>query len=542
MLWSPHTNNVDSLRWYQSEAIQSIYDYFGSGKTGNPVIAMPTGSGKTHVISGFMKRALMQYPSQRFLVSTHVKELVAQNSDKLAKSWHHAPFGVHSAGLKQRETQQPIIIGGIQSMYKNAAAFGWRDLLIIDEAHLVSPDDDTMYQSFVDELRKINPNLKVIGLSATIWRQKQGLITNSVEGGIFTDIAYNLCTMEGFARLIAEGHLVPIYPKRTSFEIDVSNVGVSSFDFNQKQLAENMTDQIMWAALQEAARFGQNRRSWLVFAAGIERTEKCVEMLNYMGIPAVAVHSKLKDPKERDRRIEAHKKGEVRVMVGNNIFTTGYDHPPLDFCIDLQPTMSVAKHVQKCGRLMRPSVETGKENGLYLDFAGNTRRCGPINDPYVPQMKRKGPPGDAPVKICDFCGTYNHASVRFCDACGEEFEFETKIVHEASEAEILKSDLPDVQPFNVDAVWYYKHIAKRTGIPCLKVIYRSGLQMFTEWVHLENPGFPGKRARDWWRQRHAIEPPTTVDDALRYHTELRVPRVIHVWLNREPQEITKVDW
>ena len=34
-----------TLRWYQAEAVQALYDYF-SEKSGNPVLALPTGSGK----------------------------------------------------------------------------------------------------------------------------------------------------------------------------------------------------------------------------------------------------------------------------------------------------------------------------------------------------------------------------------------------------------------------------------------------------------------------------------------------------------------
>lgn len=540
MMQFPKIVAPESYRWYQAEAIQSIFDYFESGKNGNPVIAMPTGSGKTHVISGFMRRVMQIWPNQRFMVATHVKELVEQNASKLAQSWPHAPYGINSAGLKRREISQPIIIGGVQSMYKAAETFGWRDLLIIDEAHLVSPNDDTMYQTLIDGLRAINPHLKVIGLSATIYRQKQGLITDKIEGGVFTDVCYDLCTMEGYARLIHEGYLAPLYPKRTSFEIDVSSVDVNNTgDFNQNQLSASTTDKVMWAALSESVQYGYNRRSWLVFASGIERAEKATEMLNQMGISAVCVHSKISTD-ERDARITAHKNGDVRAMVGNNIFTTGYDHPPLDFIIDLQPTMSVPKHVQKYGRLMRPSRETGKTDGLIMDFGGNTRRCGPINDPYIPQRSRKMG-GDAPVKICDGCGTYNHASARFCISCGDEFEFQTKIVKSADEVEILKSDLPIIEKFPVDAVMYFKHVSK-AGNTCLKVIYRSGLQMFTEWVFLELAGKKGKDARDWWRQRHSIEPPTTIDDALKYQAELRCPREINVWINKQYPEITSVIW
>lgn len=530
-------------RWYQTAAIESIFNYYDAGNKGNPVIAMPTASGKTHVITGFLRRVLNRWPRQRFLVTTHVKELIQQNADKLQKSWSHAPYGIHSAGLKEREFMQPIIIGGVQSMYKNAEVFGHRDIAIVDEAHLVSPKDGTMYQQLFKTMKEINPYFKVIGLSATIYRQSTGLITEPGPGQIFTDIAYDLTEYSMFNRLIAEGWLAPLFSQKQAIEIDVSNVSISNNgDFNQKQLQEAANrERITHAALTAACKVGYNRRSWLVFAAGIEHAENITAMLNSFGVPTVCVHSKLKDPKERDRLIEAHKRGEARCMVGNNIFTTGYDHPPLDLIIDLQPTMSVAKHVQKYGRGMRISPETYKSNCIVMDFAGNTRRNGPINDPYIPS-RRKKKTGDAPVKVCEECGTQNHPSVRFCEMCGAEFEFKTKIVQTASDEEPLKSEAPIVEYFDVNNVFYSKIKSNSNGLPMMKVTYFSGLQQFTELVMFEHGGYAGKRARDWWRQRHKLEPPDTVDQALQVQSELKVPTRIRVWVNKKYPEVLGVEF
>lgn len=532
-------------RWYQTEAEQSIWNYFDGGGKGNPAIALPTGAGKTHVIVNFIKNVMQRFRGQRFHVTTHVKELIEQNANKFAEAWPYAPYGIHSASLNARDFQQPIIFGGIQSMVKRLELFTSLtvpNLVFIDEAHLIPPSDESNYQTYIKHLRSINPYVKFIGLSATLFRQGQGMITDEHEGQIFTDIIYNLCTIEGYARLIAEGYLSPLIPKRTSIEIDTSQVLLgANGDFNQKQLQEAANrERITHAALTEACHYGYNRRSWLAFASGIEHAENIANMLNSFGVPSAVVHSKLKDKDERDKRIKAHKNGEIRCLVGNNIFTTGYDHPPLDFIIDLQPTMSVAKHVQKYGRGMRPSRETYKENCLILDFGGNVRRCGPINDPYIPKRKGKGG-GDAPVKICDNCGTYNHAAARFCDGCGEPFEFDTKIIKSASEVEILKSDLPITETFPVDRVFYWKHISRRTGIPALVCSYFSGLSKYDEWVNIENP--KAKHfAHEWFRARTADEIPETVDEALAITDKLRVPRYIRVWVNREKPQVVGVEW
>jgi DNA repair protein RadD len=154
-------------RYYQSEAVQSLYDYFGSGKDGNPLVLMPTGTGKSVVIADFVRSVIKQWPGQRVIIATHVKELVSQNHSKMLETWPEAPAGIHSAGLSQRDVIFPVIFGGIQSMVKNAAKFGHRDLLLVDEAHLISGKDTSNYGKFISILKAINPALKIIGFSAT---------------------------------------------------------------------------------------------------------------------------------------------------------------------------------------------------------------------------------------------------------------------------------------------------------------------------------------------------------------------------------------
>lgn len=527
------------LRDYQNEAVQSVFNYFGE-HDGNPVIAMPTGTGKSLVIAGFLERALKTWSSQRFLVLTHVKELIEQNANKMRQLWPTAPVGIYSAGLRQRDTHMPIIFGGSASVVNCIERFGHRDLLLIDECHLLSPKADTTYQVIIDELKRVNPYLKVVGLSATPYRLGQGMIT---DGGIFTDVCCDMTGVAAFNKFIAEGYLVPLYPRRTKTELDVSEVGVSGGEFTQNALQAAVDKQdVTFKALEEMCDAAADRNSWLIFASGVEHSEHVATMLNSFGVSCAAIHSKMSQG-ERDGRLRDYKTGKLRCLVNNNVLTTGFDHPPLDFIGMLRPTMSPGLWVQMLGRGTRPSPETGKEDCLVLDFAGNTRRLGPINDPRIPRKKGKGG-GDAPVKICEHCGTYNHASVRVCDFCGEEFTFETKIVPVAATEELIKSDIPVIDYFDVQQVYYYLH-EKPGSAPSIRVSYycSGGMQKFDEWVCLEHSGFPGKKARDWWRQRFPGDyVPETTAEGLRLITQLRVPRRIKVWVNKKYPEVLSYEY
>ncbi len=145
------------LRWYQEEAINALLNY---NYAHNPLLACPTGTGKSVIIAEFIKRALMAYPTARVMMLTHVKELVQQNAEKLKGVWKQAPLGIYSAGLKERDVGRPITFGSMQSVYKyikrqqdqGLPHFGKIDLLIVDEAHLISEKDETTYRKIISSV------------------------------------------------------------------------------------------------------------------------------------------------------------------------------------------------------------------------------------------------------------------------------------------------------------------------------------------------------------------------------------------------------
>lgn len=545
------------LRDYQDAAVDSIFEYFDRGGIGNPIVAMPTGTGKSLVIGSFIRRAYEAYPSTRIMKLTHVKELISQNLQKLLALWPTAPAGVYSAGLGRKEVGFPIVFGGIGSVAKAPpGTFGRIDLLLIDECHLVSPKEETQYQTVIQALREINPYLKVIGFTATPYRLGHGMLTG--DGGLFTHVCFDMTTMASFNWLLDEGYLSTLIPKRTSTELDVSGVKISGGEFKQGELQQAVDrDEVTYAAVQEMLQEGGDRDHWLVFASGIEHAIHIAAMLDSLGVSATYVHSKMPDA-ERDGNILAFQQGKYRAMVNNGILTTGFDFPGIDLIGMLRPTQSPGLWVQMLGRGTRPVYAPGfdltardgrlqaikagpKPNCLVLDFAGNTRRLGPINDPVLPRRRGQGEGGMAPVKVCDACGVYNHASVRFCVACGSEFPKQVKIRHHAGTDALIKSGDIKTEVFKVDRVTYAPH-QKDGRPPTIQVSSFCGLRMFREWICLEHVGFAGKKARDWWRTRAGTEPPMTTAEALDRLGELRQPSHLRVWLKDPYPEVIASDY
>lgn len=531
-------------RDYQILAAQSIWDYFASNG-GNPLVVMPTGTGKSHVIAEFLQSVFRYFPGQRIMCVTHVKELIQQDYNKLVDAWPNAPVGIYSSGLGRRELNS-IIFGGIATVVKKAAFFGVVHLLIIDEAHLVSPSEKTLYMKLIAELKKVNPFLKVIGFTATDWRMGSGKLTEG-DDPLFTDVCFDMTTVAAFNWLISQGYLLPLIPKPARTQLDVTGVHLRGGEFIQSEL-QNAVDKhdITVRALEEACERGADRHKWLIFASGVEHAIHISEVLNDMGVSCGCVHSKMSDA-ERDKVLLDHKTGRIRAISNNNILTTGYDDPEIDLELILRPTASSGLWVQMLGRGTRPVFADGydlltqvgrlaaieasqKQNCLVLDYSGNTRRLGPINDPVIPNKKGKGG-GTAPVKLCDGCDTYNHASARHCFVCGAEFVFAVKIKQEASTAALIKDDLPQVERFDVDQITYQAY--ERPGKPrMMRATYYCGLRKFDEYVCLEHTNFAGKKARDWWRARSTLPVPETIDQALSLADKLRVPGYLRVWVNK----------
>lgn len=522
---------VIELRDYQKAAIEFLFKYFKE-KKGNPIVAMPTGTGKSIVISDFVRTAYKLYPGTRIMMLTHVRELIDQNMRNLLKMWPTAPAGVFSAGLKRKEAHTPIVFAGIQSVVRKPELFGHIDLVLIDECHLVSPKDSTSYQKFINALKVVNPLLKVIGFSATPYRLGQGMLTDS--DGIFTDICFDLTSRDSFNWMVRKGWISPLIPKQTTTHLETGSVRIQGGEYVQSELQLAVDKEaVTYAALREAINAAHDREHWLIFGTGIQHCEHIAGALQDLGIAAATVHSEL-DNSERDKRVRDFKDGRLRALVNNNVLTTGFDFPAIDCIVMLRPTASPVLWVQMLGRGTRPAY--GKNNCLVLDFAGNTRRLGPINDPVIPRKRGKGPPGIAPVRLCEHCGCYSHAAARYCEnpECGQEFPRTVKIQAEASSEQLIAGFAAEIANHQVDHVVYRVH--KKEGRPdSMRVDYHCGLLRFSEYIMLDHGGYPAHLARQWWQMRCKWGAPPSVADGMKAVEYLKVPKTISVLMEKFPR-------
>lgn len=512
-----------SIRPYQREAIDATLNYWSSGG-GNPLTVMATGTGKSVVLSTLARELLDRFPDMRMIMLTHVRELVEQNAKALLRTWPQAPLGINSAGLGRRDKRSQVLFASIQSVHKeDAYSIEPRDLVLIDEAHLIPKRGSGMYLSFLERMRRDVPDMRVAGFTATPFRLDSGRLDTG-EGAIFTDIVYDY----GIARGIGDGFLSPLISKGMATELDVSGVQRRGGEFVAGAL-EAAVDQdwITRAAVAEMVSYGANRRAWLVFASGVKHAFHLRDEIRSHGISCETVTGETPRA-ERNRIIRDFREGRIRCLTNASVLTTGFDAPLVDMVAMMRPTLSTGLYVQIVGRGTR--LAPGKENCLILDFAGNVRRHGPVDAIEVQRMggpseKRESAaePHQVRAKECPDCKTIVALNARQCPSCGHEWKNEEPPKHEATadaETPILAAAAPVWA--KVRSAEMHKH-QKPGSVPTLRIDYRCGMAVYRKWVCFEHkPGsFPHRKAAEWWAKMGGDEPaPQSVDEAIQRRAEI----------------------
>src|SRR5262245_34267594 len=137
---------------------------------------MATATGKSVVLAETIRRAMARVPDLRVLVAVHVRELVEQDVAALLAIWPEAPYGICSEGLGRRDHSQQIILGTIQTLWRDAGLLNRRHLLLIDDVQLVPRSGDGMYLTLIDATREPAPDLRRVGASATCFRLDEGYL------------------------------------------------------------------------------------------------------------------------------------------------------------------------------------------------------------------------------------------------------------------------------------------------------------------------------------------------------------------------------
>jgi DNA repair protein RadD len=498
-----------TLRLYQCEAVEAVYGHLRS-RDDNPCVVIPTAGGKTLVIATICRDAVQLWGG-RVLILAHVKELLEQAADKLQRMTPDLPVGIYSAGLKRRDLGYAVTIAGIQSVFERACDVGPMDLVIVDEAHLIPPEGEGMYRTFLADMKEINPQARVIGLTATPFRMKSGMICSP--DNILNEICYEVSVRE----LIVQGYLCPLRTKAGTQRPDYDQLHVRGGEYVANEVEALMDDDALVAsACREIIEHTKDRKSVLIFASGVQHGQHIVRMLgerHRVECGFVCAETLLF---ERSETLGRFREGMLKYLCNVNVLTTGFDAPNIDCVALVRPTLSPGLYYQMVGRGFR--LCEGKTDCLVLDFGGNVLRHGPVDAIRINEAGAKGN-GEAPAKECPQCHAVIAAGYGSCPECGYEFPPPERSKHDAvAGSEAILSDQITRTEYEVKDVFYAVHV-KRDAPPdaprTMRVEYQVGWQHYiSEWVCFEHTGYARAKAEAWWRQRSNEAVPHDADEAV----------------------------
>ncbi len=316
------------LRPYQRDAVTATLKHFRQSKS-PAVIVLPTGAGKSLVIADLARRA-----RGRVLVLAHVRELVEQNHAKYSGLKLEA--GIFSAGLQRKESDQKTIFASIQSVARAPDEFFKNfSLLVIDECHRISMEGDTQYFQVISKLQNLNPELCILGLTATPYRLGDGWIYElnaATRLRKTTDERFfKICIFDISTRFMIENSYLtpPIHIDSPVACYDFSSLQLMGQHFVKAQIELLLRDQkrITPIIIQNIMDISKARKGIMIFTSSVHHAE---EILSILPPKLSALVLGETEDTDRDQIIADFKSQKIKYLVNVSVLTTGFDAPHVD--------------------------------------------------------------------------------------------------------------------------------------------------------------------------------------------------------------------
>jgi superfamily II DNA or RNA helicase len=276
--------------------------------------------------------------------------LCDQTSQRLEK--YGIDHGVLQAGHWRYRPYEKIQICSAQTLEKRGS-FPDLNLLIVDEAHTT--------RSKTMEFIKNNPNIRVIGLTATPFTKGMGKSYENVVSTVTTK------------DLVADKILVPLRVFIAK-EIDMEGAKKVAGEWSQQEATSRgmkITGDIVAEWIKKTHEIFGRPRKTIVFCAGVDHGTDLARKFADQGYNFVSISYKDDDQFKKDA-IEDFSRPDTEIhgLIATDILTKGFDVPDVMIGVSARPfSKSLSSHVQQMGRVMRGYPD--KEFALWLDHSGN---------------------------------------------------------------------------------------------------------------------------------------------------------------------------
>jgi superfamily II DNA or RNA helicase len=334
------------------------------------ILKAPTGAGKTVLASEIIERF---YKGKKIVVLCHRLVLLEQLEKALGKKHNVRKLTVSCTG-PAFEDYDILLSTNMRAKEVLADAVTKADLIIVDEAHRVSPNG-TGYKRIIDDFNEHGKaEAQFIGLTASPERRTSD---QRDQLNLAFDAIIDCASIED---LIKEGVLVqPVYRPHFVHDLDLDSIDISSGDFPVSKLApaiikSSMIDYAIWSYNEERLKLSTKPVSaW--FCADISVAEATLHSIRHFGIEAAIVTAET-PIKERMKLLARHESGDIEAMVSVGVLAEGWDNPHCNIIVHLRPTLSKVLWGQSVGRGLRSAP--GKEKCIVIDVSSNWSTFGPV--------------------------------------------------------------------------------------------------------------------------------------------------------------------
>lgn len=394
----------------QSECVQRIRVAYRKGARA-PLFVAPCGFGKT-VLFSFMTHSHID-KGGRVLILVHREELIAQVCATLER--FEIPFGVVSAKHPRPNRYAKVFVASVFTLVRRLDSIEAPTLIIIDEAHHCV--NSTTWGKTISTF----PAARRLGVTATPIRLSGEGLSESFDSMILGPTTKNLIDAGRLSKFQAYCPKIP----------DVSRVKRRAGEFNSKDLNAIIDRPSVTGDVVEHYAKATPDKKAVVFCVSVEHAQHVAAQFRDRGFAAQAIDGEMPEEWRREA-VKDFRLGTLPILTSCQLVDEGFDVPDIEVAIDLAPTMSLARHLQRNGRALR--VAPGKECAILSDHAGNILRHGlPTEDRQWTLAGTKS--GDTQgagrilsMRICKQCFAANKSGTPRCVVCGNWFPVEARTV------------------------------------------------------------------------------------------------------------------